>query len=875
MSRLTQLLRSNNFLDHTPQARPERCESVPFGILPTYTDRPDVSKELDEKLARQCGSASPRAIAVIGLGGTGKTQLVLHYIEKHRVEYDTILWIDARDKEAARASFERCCLTLGLPVEVLSDDKPLQNSPCVQKVLALLQARPEDKKWLVVIDDVDTCSWNVSSIIPRGKAGTVVVTSQDGRASRLLGGTMLTVKVDAMHSEEAVRLLANHLGEPVTRGDCYWDLVEKITECLDRLALPVDLAGARISVQAEDWGDIASALKQYLDDYHQNQERLLHDTEYANETPYGKTVWTAWETSLSSLRAKEESQLGIYPVQLLAFLTQFDRANVHEELFRLASLGLDEARDQLDTTVPTWLRKLLDKDDRNDWNSFLYRETIATLLRYGLVRPIIGPWKGVTMHGVVQTRARQELPPGSSQWHMVFLYTICLKVHEADHVRFRRHLMAHLPPIDTLLTSLSPFQSEMQMTRLWRSIGTLCEHEGRLKEATQLQVKAADVMRSTYGDKDPETLDAMSNVALTFLKRELLHESKERNSEVIRLREAALGASHPDTLQSRHQSALILRSLGHWEESLAQELAVLEARRAALGIDHYDTLHSMMTVADAYHNLGKSGKAEELQVEGLEIRERLFGHAHHPDTIQNTSNLAVTYSRQGNYLKAEELHNEAREAAEDLLGDDHAETLRNMRNLGMSYMWQGKLMEAEELQIKILKRSEKVYGSNHPGTLKHMGDLAMTLSKQEGKLVEAEKMQIQVMEETTRVLGEEHPQTLEAVDDLAHTLLHQERWKEAANLATKSMTAYLNLLGERHPNTLRAMANIAYAKRGLGQSTIAVDLMRRVEIVSSEALGDDHAETEYYRETAALWSGINSKDIESLGADVNHSAQSR
>jgi tetratricopeptide (TPR) repeat protein len=848
---------------------------VPLDIVPTYTDRPDLSKELDKKLAEQHGRASPRAVAVIGLGGTGKTQLVLHYIEKHRAEYDTILWIDARDKEAARASFERCCRALGLPVEPSRDDRPLQDVPCVQAVLSLLRNTPEGKKWLAVIDNADepSSTWKVSSIVPRGKAGTVLVTSQNGQASTLLGGSMMNVKVDAMQSEEAVRLLANHLGEPVTRGDCYWDLIEKITECLDRLALPVDLAGARISVHVENWGDIATALKEYLEDYHQNQEKLLHDTEYANATPYGKTVWTAWETSLSSLRAEEESQLGHYPLQLLAFLTLLDRSNVQDELFRLASLGLDEACDQLNTNVPSWLRTLLRKNDSNEWNSYVYRKTIATLLRYGLVRPILKPWKGVTMHGVVQTRARKELPPGSSQWHMVFLYTICLKVHKADHVRFRRHLMAHLPPIDTLLTGPSPFQPEMQMARLWRSIGTLCEHEGRLKEATQLQVKAVDVMRRVYGDKDPETLDAMSNVALTFLKRELLHESKERNSEVVRLREAALGARHPDTLQSRHQSALILRSLGHWEESLAQELAVLEARRAALGTENYDTLHSMMTVANAYHNLGRSSKAEELQVQELEIRDRVFGRTH-PDTIQNMSNLAVTYSRQGNYLKADELHSEARDAAQDLLGDDHAETLRNMRNLGMSYMWQGKFTEAEELQIKILKRYEKFYGRDHPGTLKHMGDLAMTLSKQEGKLIEAEKIQIQVVERTTRVLGEEHPQTLEAVDDLAHTLLHQERWKEAAELATKSKAAYLRTVGERHPNTLRALANIAYAKRGLGRNGIAVVLMRRAATASSEVLGDDHAETVYYRETAARWASMDGETIKGLDVDMIHNMRS-
>lgn len=113
---------------------------MPFGIVSTYSDRPDLSKELDEKSAKQ-HTAPPLAVAVIGLGGTGKTQLVLHHIEGNEAEYDTVLWVDARDKETARASFERCCRDLSLPFEPSPNDRPLQDVPCVQAVLDLLRAK--------------------------------------------------------------------------------------------------------------------------------------------------------------------------------------------------------------------------------------------------------------------------------------------------------------------------------------------------------------------------------------------------------------------------------------------------------------------------------------------------------------------------------------------------------------------------------------------------------------------------------------------------------------------------------------------------------------------------------------------------------------
>jgi hypothetical protein len=63
-------------------------------------------------------------------------------------------------------------------------DGILQDVAPVKAVLSWLRARAEDKRWLV---DADDPSW-VSSIVPKGKAGTVILTSQDVRASRLLGG---------------------------------------------------------------------------------------------------------------------------------------------------------------------------------------------------------------------------------------------------------------------------------------------------------------------------------------------------------------------------------------------------------------------------------------------------------------------------------------------------------------------------------------------------------------------------------------------------------------------------------------------------------------------------------------------------------------
>lgn len=377
-------------------ARPSRCVSVPFATVPTFTRRPHLSKELDEKLGKAHGTGLGHAVAVTGLGGTGKTQLVLRYHEEHEKEYDTVLWIDVRSEETTRSSYERCCRELGLPVEATLRNGQLQDVPAVQAVLSWLRGRGEDKRWLAVVDNADDLSWDVSSIVPKGKAGTVIITSQDAQASRLLGGRTLTVKVDAMRPEEAVRLLTNYFNEPICSGDGCWALVEEITECLDRLALAMDLAGARVHVDVENGDDLATALRRYLTDYRRSQDELLRDEEFACTSTYKKTVWTAWETSLESLRKMENSRPNIYPIELLGFLTLFDRTSVQDELFRLASLGWKATCKQLGARAPLWLQCLLATSADGQWEASRYRADVRTLLRYGLVRSTKGSWSGLS-----------------------------------------------------------------------------------------------------------------------------------------------------------------------------------------------------------------------------------------------------------------------------------------------------------------------------------------------------------------------------------------------------------------------------------------------------------------------------------------------
>ncbi|KAK3613168.1 hypothetical protein LTR56_028036 [Elasticomyces elasticus] len=270
-----------------------RCVSVPFTTVATYTERANLSAQLEEKLGKKSRDKKlAHAVTVTGLGGTGKTQLALRYIEGHGNEYDCILWIDARSEETARLSLERCYRAIGLPVEQM-----------------------------FVVDNADQLDWGVQRIVPSGEAGSVIVTSQDGHASQLLGRRSEVVKVEEMNPDEACLLLLTAIDEDrSSASEELLALSTRIVDMLDRLALALDLAAARIGSDVDGGNETHSTMHRYLTDFQRHPDKLLQSKEFVEAAHYDQTVWTVWEASLTSLRSIEDRESFIQPVAFLTLL---------------------------------------------------------------------------------------------------------------------------------------------------------------------------------------------------------------------------------------------------------------------------------------------------------------------------------------------------------------------------------------------------------------------------------------------------------------------------------------------------------------------------------------------------------------------------
>lgn len=71
-----------------------------------YVSRPVLEGKLRTQLIGSADSTKERRIVVVwGLGGSGKSQLTLNYMQKHQEAYGPKFWIDARSKETIERDF--------------------------------------------------------------------------------------------------------------------------------------------------------------------------------------------------------------------------------------------------------------------------------------------------------------------------------------------------------------------------------------------------------------------------------------------------------------------------------------------------------------------------------------------------------------------------------------------------------------------------------------------------------------------------------------------------------------------------------------------------------------------------------------------------
>ncbi|WPJ65269.1 hypothetical protein SMAC4_13900 [Sordaria macrospora] len=872
---------------------PERLETppppfatIPFSRDPDFVNRGDILDQINQRCSEPAGR-----VALVGLGGVGKSQLAIEYAYRTAAKEPDrwVFWVHAGTQARVEEGFKAIADAVKLP----GRKQPKADVP--QLVYSWL-SNERDRRWIVILDSADDVDVffgagsnperrPLADYLPQSPNGSLLVTTRNKNlAYRLVEGYKNTIEIGPMAEGDALLLLERKLSLLSDK-----DSAEELVRALEYVPLAISQAAAYIQRMSP-----RSSVKKYLAEFHKGESKraqlLSHDEgEFRREGGASSAILTTWRISFEHIRSKRASA-----ADLLSLMSFFDRQGIPESLLRPPHM--DEAIQERGSDVQHDLGSNSSDDEKEDDETDSgFEDNIAMLTDFCLVT-VSEIGETFEMHGLVQLSTRTWLkacgreeefkhqfvsriaalfPPGGySNWatcqrlfpHVekaVDYRPVESKLEEAwatllynggwyaelqgryevaekmarKSMRSRKKILGRED--ERALASTSLYAEVLRDKGLW-------------KEAETLEVQVMETRKAKLGADHPSTLTSMANLASTYRNQGRWEEAEKLDVQVMETSKAKLGADHPDTLTSMANLASTYRNQGRWEEAEKLFVQVMETSKAKLGADHPSTLTSMANLASTYRNQGRWEEAEKLFVQVMETSKAKLG-ADHPSTLTSMANLALTYRNQGRWEEAEKLEVQVMETSKAKLGADHPSTLTSMANLASTYRNQGRWEEAEKLEVQVMETSKAKLGADHPSTLTSMANLASTYSNQ-GRWEEAEKLFVQVMETSKAKLGADHPDTLTSMGNLASTFWNQGRWEEAEKLEVQVMEMSKAKLGADHPHTLNSMANLSFTWNSQGRHEDALALMQDCVEARQRVLGPEHPDTLSSLASVSEWS---------------------
>ncbi|KAJ6060334.1 hypothetical protein N7444_002188 [Penicillium canescens] len=870
---------------HLPPVRPETPPSplstVPFARDPDFVSRDTLFHRIHEK-----SSVPGSRIALVGLGGVGKSQLAIEYSYQVRSKSPAtwIFWVHASNE----ARFEQSFRDIADQVKITGRQDPQAN---IFKLVENWLRDEKRGKWVLILDNIDVYEVLYKSpatgrrdqknslidastkplleYLPRSLNGFVIITTRSREVALKMVDHKDLFEVKPMERPEALKLLQRKLEQPGESQES-----QQLVEELEFMPLAIVQAASYIRNRAP-----RCSVSQYLRVF---QKSDCEATKLLNTDANGiGRDWEAENSILVTLQISFDYIRRTNPssASLLSLMSFFDRHEIPEDLLRVqpeSNSHLSRSESSDDSSEDGQVSESGPVDNFEDDVATLRNFSFISISKNGIF---------FTMHRLVQLTIRSWLKTHgqTEQWKEKFISTLYHKFPTGQYENWEicRPLFPHVkaamsqrPESDESLREWATLlyngawyasrsgiladvramasKSRKQRTRLLgvedeetldstAMLATAWSLEGHWQEAERLEVQVMEARKAQLGDDHLSTLTSMANLASTYKNQGRWEEAEQLQAQVMEKSMTKLGNNHPDTLTSMANLAATLWNQGKWEDAEKLEVQVMVMSLMKLGEGHPDTLISMANLAVTYRNQGRWEEAESLEVYVIEARKTKLGEQH-PDTLMSMANLASTYRSQGRYDEAEMLAVQVMEARKAKLGDDHPSTLTSMANLAMTYRSQGRYDEAESLEVQVMETSKTKLGEQHPDTLMSMGNLASTFWDQ-GKWEEAEHLDVQVMEIRMIKLGGDHPDTLASMANLAATFWNQGQWEKAEHLFMQVMERSKTKLGNDHPDTLRSMGNLASTYRSQGRWEEAEQIEVQVMKTSKSKLGDEHPST--------------------------------
>jgi tetratricopeptide (TPR) repeat protein len=700
--------------------------NVPYPRNVFFTGREDILKVLYDTFLRSKTDTLSSPLALVGLGGIGKTQTAVEYAYRYSRNYQVVLFAQATSHAIITNSFLTIAQLLDLPLRDAQDQ-----STTVSAVRSWLEMHTD---WLLILDDADDLAVTFD-FLPSNIKGHILLTTRNR-----ITGTFTHVEVSKMSLKEGTLFLLRR--GRIIRLDARIDTVsatelataEHIVQVLDGLPLALDQAGAFIE-------ETECSVSDYLQLYQVHSAKLLRMRGSLDST-HPEAIPFTWASAFHRLEKTNPAA-----ADLLRFFVFLSPDDIPEEI-------IINGASELGPLIEPFAV-----------DSYALDLAIEALHRYSLVR-FDPKAKTVTIHRLVQVVLRDEMDKRQQyQWAERAVRTISKIFPIADPPTWS--LCQRYLPHALICTSLI---DQWNMTfpeavQLLNHVGDYLKQRAQYEEAEPLYQRASLICEQQLGSEHPTTADSLNNLANLYHHQGKYNEAEALYQRVLSIRKHQLGAEHPSTATSLNNLAVLYSYQGRYieAEQIFVEASVIDQK--IWGLDHPNVARDLNNLGEVLEAQGRLSEALVCYERALQIDEKIYG-SNHPNIAVDVNNLGSVSRLLGNLSDAQRLYEQALSIDEKAYGPNHPNVAIRLNNLGRIVLEQGKPTEAKMLYERALQILQTIYGSNHP----NVGNIANNLGnvyQEVGDLTNAEAYYKQAYTIFLNTLGEDHPYVAQTRENLS------------------------------------------------------------------------------------------------------------
>lgn len=681
-----------------------------------------------------------------------------------------------------------------------------------------------DKPWLLILDNADDPSMNISNYFSTGGRGTILITSRNPECTAYC--TVGSNEISGMALDDALTLLLRVSGEKDVSNESLRTLAKRVVETLGCLALAIVHAGALVKQKLYN-------LEDYCEAYSRNRQGLFGHQTIHTGMDYKYTVYTTWEVSIEMIRKLSSnnptnsscwSSVNVEnALDLLNIFSFLHLDNIPVEILQNAWRNWQIK--SLQGTLSKWTKsqrpRLLCGDGGGDWDPVPTREAVYLLSSFSLVR-FNDSSNHISIHPLVHTWIRDRLtqPERAGCW-ISAVSTLSASFRPPDQNNDYQYGRSLIPHISSCLkfTDYGLFAEGSGITeRLWMADTFVKVYyiNGYYKLAYGLSAPALELCKRTLAADEEICLQFEEGLVHIYYKLGEHPKAVYHQEKILQIA-SEMEEEHPVMLNAKRGLANLYNKIGRDSEALEIQKCILHTSEKVLGDKHLDTLDIMQDLACSYLNLGQYQAAVKLQEKELHVRKNLFNYGG-VSIITSVSNLATIYSKMNRYEESLELSEEILRLTKMMLGDEHPKTITCMGSLASIYMDVDRAQEALELSEEALQLKKKILGDNHPDTLSSMENLALSYMNV-GRAQEALELIEAALQLSKKILGDNHPATLLSLNKTAIYYEDVGRIEEAIELVIEAVDASRKTLGEVHPDTIDYTRNLDRLKTKYGLGT--------------------------------------------------------